>query len=174
LYVEETGFDHVGFWPRVLEYIIDAVAIYIVVLIVAFPLVANLSAATQQWMADTAQLGQSSMQTITPQMAADSALVSKLSGEVSLIWMLVSVLDFVVLQGARGQSLGKMVMGHHLVGRDGSLPKPGVIIGRFFAFWLSSFLFDVGFMMAGWNRKRQALHDMLCGTYVIRKRRTRP
>lgn len=167
MFVKETGFDHVGFWPRVLEYVIDAFAIYMVVLIVAYPLVTNLSDLTQKFMMEASQAGQ----TVTAQMAADSAQISKVSGELSLIWILVSVLDFIVLQGARGQTLGKMVMGHQLVRRDGSHPKPGVIIGRFFAFWLSSAIFDIGFMMAGWNRKKQALHDVMCGTYVIRKRK---
>lgn len=168
MYVQETGFHHVGFWRRFVEYIIDAVAIYIVVLIVAYPLVAQLSVATQQFALDAAQtVGQ----TVPPQVVADSNLVTRLTGELSLVWILVSVLDFVVLQGARGQSLGKLVMGHQLVRLDGSHPKPGVIIGRFFAFWLSSLIFDVGFMMAGWNRKKQALHDVICGTYVITKKK---
>lgn len=164
LYVKETGFNHVGFWARVLEYIIDAVAIYIVVALVASPLLNSLSGAMQQFMTDsTNAAGQ-----MTPQMQADYSQISNIMGKVSLIFMLVSVLDFVVLQGLRGQSLGKMVLGHRLVRLDGSHPGPGVIIGRFFAFWLSSMMLDIGLMMTGWNRKRQGLHDILAGTYVVR------
>ncbi len=165
LYVKETGFNHVGFWARVLEYIIDAVAIYIVVALVASPLLNNLTLAMQQFMTDSAKaVGQ----TVTPQMQADYAQITAIMGKISLIFMLVSVLDFVVLQGLRGQSLGKMVLGHRLVRIDGSHPGPGIIIGRFFAFWLSSMMLDVGLMMTGWNKKRQGLHDILAGTYVVR------
>ena len=41
--------------------------------------------------------------------------------------------------------------------------------GRFFGKWVSGIIFDIGFMMAGWTQKKQALHDMMAGALVVRK-----
>jgi uncharacterized RDD family membrane protein YckC/Tfp pilus assembly major pilin PilA len=42
----------------------------------------------------------------------------------------------------------------------------GRAIGRYFASWLS-FLTLIGFLLAAFTQKRQALHDMICRTFVV-------
>ena len=39
--------------------------------------------------------------------------------------------------------------------------------GRFFATWLSTIILWIGYLIAGWNHKKRALHDMLAGTLVV-------
>lgn len=86
-----------------------------------------------------------------------------------IVGWIASVLNFIVLQKLRGQTVGKMVMGHHLVRADGEPLTWGLVIGRYFAMMLSALTLTIGFMMAGWTRHKQALHDIICGTYVIRR-----
>jgi uncharacterized RDD family membrane protein YckC len=45
----------------------------------------------------------------------------------------------------------------------------GRATGRFFAKIISSIILFIGFIMAGFTEKKQALHDMIAGTLVIRK-----
>ena len=40
-------------------------------------------------------------------------------------------------------------------------------LGGYFAKILSAITLMIGFMMAGWDSKKQALHDKLAGTYVF-------
>ncbi|MFC3038740.1 RDD family protein [Virgibacillus xinjiangensis] len=40
-------------------------------------------------------------------------------------------------------------------------------IGRWLAYFLSTITFLIGYMMAGWNEEKKALHDMVCGTRVV-------
>jgi uncharacterized RDD family membrane protein YckC len=42
--------------------------------------------------------------------------------------------------------------------------------GRYFGKIVSSLILLVGFMMAGWTEKKQALHDIMAGTLVVKKR----
>ncbi len=43
----------------------------------------------------------------------------------------------------------------------------GRATGRFFGKILSGIILTIGFMLAGWTEKKQALHDMLAGTFVV-------
>jgi uncharacterized RDD family membrane protein YckC len=45
----------------------------------------------------------------------------------------------------------------------------GRATGRFFAKYISATILMIGFVMAGFTEKKQALHDILAGTLVIRK-----
>jgi uncharacterized RDD family membrane protein YckC len=40
--------------------------------------------------------------------------------------------------------------------------------GRHFAKWLSSLILFIGYIMAGFSERKQALHDLLAGTLVRR------
>jgi uncharacterized RDD family membrane protein YckC len=40
--------------------------------------------------------------------------------------------------------------------------------GRHFAKILSGLMFFIGFIMAGFTQRKQALHDMIAGTLVVR------
>jgi uncharacterized RDD family membrane protein YckC len=45
----------------------------------------------------------------------------------------------------------------------------GRATGRYFAKILSSLTLFIGYMMAGFTEKKQALHDIIAGTLVLRK-----
>jgi uncharacterized RDD family membrane protein YckC len=42
--------------------------------------------------------------------------------------------------------------------------------GRYFAKFISALILCIGFMMAGWTARKQALHDLMAGTLVVKKR----
>ena len=41
--------------------------------------------------------------------------------------------------------------------------------GRYFAKFISAIILWIGFMMAGWTARKQALHDIMAGTLVVQK-----
>jgi uncharacterized RDD family membrane protein YckC len=68
-----------------------------------------------------------------------------------------------------GATPGKMAVGIKVVRPDGSPISVGQAIGRYFAHLLSAIILYVGFMMAGWDDQKRALHDRLADTRVIYK-----
>ena len=66
-------------------------------------------------------------------------------------------------------TLGKKAMGLKVVGLDGSRISFARASGRYFA-KLISVIFLIGYIMAGFSRRKQALHDMIADTLVLRIR----
>jgi uncharacterized RDD family membrane protein YckC len=69
-----------------------------------------------------------------------------------------------------GATPGKMAMGLKVVRPDGSGIEVGRAIGRYFAKMLSAMILYIGYIMAGFDAQKRALHDMLCDTRVIKTR----
>jgi uncharacterized RDD family membrane protein YckC len=65
-------------------------------------------------------------------------------------------------------TLGKRIMGLQVVTSRGDKLNFGQASVRHFMKFLSLFTAAVGFMMAGWTKRRQALHDMPIDCLVIR------
>lgn len=69
-----------------------------------------------------------------------------------------------------GATPGKMALGVKVVRSDGSNIQTGRAIGRYFAKMLSAIILYIGFIMAGFDSQKRALHDMICDTRVIKTR----
>jgi uncharacterized RDD family membrane protein YckC len=67
-------------------------------------------------------------------------------------------------------TLGKMALGLKVVRADGSRLSSGRIIGRYFSTIVSQITLCIGYMMAGWDDEKRALHDRICDTRVIKTR----
>ncbi|HVU18001.1 MAG TPA: RDD family protein [Candidatus Didemnitutus sp.] len=65
---------------------------------------------------------------------------------------------------------GKMALGLKIVRSDGTSLSNGRIIGRFFAEFVSGMIFYVGYIIAGFDDQKRALHDHICDTRVIRSK----
>jgi uncharacterized RDD family membrane protein YckC len=65
-------------------------------------------------------------------------------------------------------TVGKRLLGLQVVTSDGDKISFGQATVRHLMKFLSLFCLTVGFMMSGWTKRRQALHDMPCDCLVIR------
>ncbi len=83
-------------------------------------------------------------------------------------WLYVAFMDSSANQG----TLGKMLLNIKVTDLQGTRISFGRATGRYFAKFISALLLMVGFMMAGWTKKKQALHDMIVGTLVVRASRS--
>ncbi|MBU9710226.1 RDD family protein [Evansella tamaricis] len=66
---------------------------------------------------------------------------------------------------------GKAILGLKLIDREGGRISIAQSIGRFFSQFLSQAFFFIGYLMVGFNRQKTGLHDILAGTYVVKKQR---
>ncbi len=65
-------------------------------------------------------------------------------------------------------TVGKRLLGLQVITADGGRCSFGAATVRHLMKFLSLFCLTIGFMMSGWTKRRQALHDMPCDCLVIR------
>jgi uncharacterized RDD family membrane protein YckC len=68
-------------------------------------------------------------------------------------------------------TLGKMALGLRVTDDEGRPISFWRATGRHFGKYVNYFTLMVGFMMAGWTRRKQGLHDLMASTLVVRKER---
>ena len=84
-----------------------------------------------------------------------------------LIFIFIVYLTFFV--GKFAATPGKMACGLKIVAPDGSKISYLRAFGRVFGEWLNSFTFGIGYIIAGFDREKRALHDIICSTRVVHK-----
>jgi len=136
-----------GFWIRVLAYIIDAMILQFASTVLAMVGVGLVIAAGGA--GDT---------------ATGAALVLVYGLILPLNWLYFAIMESSVWQGTLGKQALKLVVTNESGERIGF----GRATGRYFAKILSSIIFLVGFLMVGWTRRKQGLHDLIAGTLVYR------
>lgn len=138
---------YAGFWRRVIAYIIDAIVLSIVFGIVGaiFGVVAG-----------GANEGNAGV-------IASAGVVLYIVLIVGQ-WLYFSLME----SSAKQATLGKMALSIKVTDLDGRRIGFGKATGRFFGKIISGIILYIGFMMAGWTQKKQALHDMMAGTLVVR------
>ena len=82
--------------------------------------------------------------------------------------LLVLVIYWVAMESSRYQaSFGKLALGMQVVDRDGKRLSVPIATGRNLLKILSALILFIGFMMAGWTRRKQALHDKIVNCFVV-------
>ncbi|ATD68483.1 transporter [Luteimonas chenhongjianii] len=133
-----------GFWKRVAAYLIDSVIV---------GLAGMALAAFALSFAGVAGLGRGEWM---------NALVT------NLISIALSASYYAWFHASHSMATpGKMAVGIKVVRLDGERISLARAIGRYFATILSGMIFGIGFLMAGFTERKQALHDMVCDTLVV-------
>ena len=84
---------------------------------------------------------------------------------VLLGWLYFTLLESSVLQA----TVGKAALGIIVTGSDGGRISLARANGRYWAKIISAIPLGFGYVMAGFTAGNRALHDMIAGTYVVRK-----
>lgn len=72
--------------------------------------------------------------------------------------------------GAGQATIGKRLMGLKVTNVQGERISFGRATGRFFGKMVTGLIpFGIGWMLAGWTGRKQAIHDMMCSTCVVFK-----
>ncbi len=151
---------YAGFWLRFVAIIIDSIAIGAAARILLLPFLGVLGmrmAFMHPW--PMAPMGPGEVLAILGTLFWVIAIMS-----------VVKWLYFALLESSAWQAtLGKKALGLMVTDLEGHGISFARASGRFFAKIISAIILWIGFMMAGFTEKKQALHDMIAGTLVIRK-----
>jgi uncharacterized RDD family membrane protein YckC len=71
---------------------------------------------------------------------------------------------------AKQATLGKMALGIVVVDLGGKRISFARATGRFFSKFLISSILLIGYILAAFTEKKQALHDLIAGTLVVNRR----
>jgi len=103
-------------------------------------------------------------------LARDTATLSLIG---QIIGIVGTVLYFTCFEASALRATpGKMLCAIKVVDERGERISFGRSLGRYLGKIISALILGIGFMMAGWTRQKQALHDIMTGCLVIRVPRT--
>lgn len=86
------------------------------------------------------------------------------------LYFVMAGLYYALMESSVNQAtLGKMALGIKVTDRDGQRLSLAHALGRWAAAALSYITLYIGFVMAGFTERKQALHDMVAGTLVVDK-----
>ncbi|HRX30553.1 MAG TPA: RDD family protein [Tenuifilaceae bacterium] len=152
---------YAGFWWRFIAYLLDTVIINTVLSIFIIPIMAL--------------LGFTAFKASSYNFSEADALgmVGVVTGFVLLFIMLALVagwLYFALMESSKYQgTIGKIAIGLIVTDMDGNKISFARATGRYFGKFISGIILDIGYFMAGFTEKKQALHDMLASTLVWKK-----
>jgi len=66
-------------------------------------------------------------------------------------------------------TVGNMALGLVVTDLDGRAITFARATGRYFGKWISESIFGIGYVMAAFTEKKQALHDLIANTLVVRR-----
>ncbi len=148
--MNESHYTYAGFWLRAVAFIIDGVVVAIPAVILGALFSAILPAI----------LRPDSVETILE--------ISTLLLYVS--YFLIFWLYFTKMESSKRQATyGKKWLGLKVTDMNGQRISFGRANKRFWAKFLSGLILNIGFMMAGFTAQKQALHDMIAKTLVLKK-----
>lgn len=82
-----------------------------------------------------------------------------------LVWLYSAFME----SSAKQATLGKMALGIKVTDHAGKRITFAKATGRFFGKFLSGITLGIGYFMAAFTQKKQALHDMIAGTLVVKR-----
>ena len=151
-----------GFWLRFVAYLLDSVIIGFAVMVLFVPFFFLMGGAA---MLETLPRGHG--ERVDPaQFTAFLGLILTLVALGSVAkWLYFAYLE----SGEKQATWGKQALGLYVTDLTGQRITFGRATGRFFAKFVTGLIpLGIGFIMAGFTERRQALHDMIASTLVLR------
>lgn len=143
--------EYAGFWRRVLAYILDAL------LLGAAGFLLN------------SVMRMAAGISVTPIWGASAEATTLFTVAENCVGLLVGWIYCAILESSSKQAtVGKMALGLLVTDLTGRRISFGRATGRYWAKLLSVLTLLIGFAMAGFTQRKQALHDMIAGTLVLK------
>ena len=143
---------YAGFWIRFVARIIDGIILGVVGFIINLPIQMALG------------LG-------AARMGDPTAAIPMMLGTIGISLAINIVLNAayeIYFLSSRSATIGKLALGLKVIRADGGSLSTGQATGRFFAYLLDAyFTLTIGFIIAGFDTEKRALHDRICDTRVI-------
>jgi uncharacterized RDD family membrane protein YckC len=148
---EEKSYNYGGFWVRFVASIIDGIVIFIIHSISSlvffgtlFPMPQNPESLEIEYLFSAQYLGS------------------------SIFSLVLDVVYYAGMQSSSKQAtIGKMAFDLKVMRTDGSRISFLRGVGRYFSKWVSTIILMIGYIMAAFDRRKQALHDKIADTLVV-------
>ena len=141
---------HAGFWLRVAAYLIDGLILSPVFVVLYLSVVGSFA--------------------VPLAMQPGGMVPFRVFPSLWFVWILVPWLYYALCECSAWQATpGKLALGLRVTDEYGRRIGFGRATGRFFGKFLSGAILDIGYMLAGWTERKQALHDLMAGCCVVRK-----
>ncbi|HEX9190706.1 MAG TPA: RDD family protein [Candidatus Deferrimicrobiaceae bacterium] len=146
---------YAGFWTRAAARIID-----LVLILAAFNMVYladRLGSDAGMWTGTGIGEGESAGSGFSP--------ANVIRG---LFFLFFPIFYYVYLHGTYGQTFGKMALKIRVVNEDGSPLDYRKAVLRWLGYFLCDLTFNIGYVWAAFDHRKQGLHDKVCKTLVVR------
>ena len=157
----EVPSPYAGFWLRGVAYLIDGIILGVIYGVLFLIGIAFVGVGSIETMAREMRNGDAE-----PPVAFFLMIIF-----ISFLCLIASWIYHAYLESSPNQgTLGKMALGLIVTDLQGRRISFGHATGRFFAKIITSLIpLGIGYLMAGFTEKKQALHDMIAATLVLRK-----
>lgn len=170
--MEQHEFHYAGFWRRFVAYLIDQLLLVAVNFIILLPLylifglgifaLENLEGFEKfSNVNSTVQFEDE----YTAAFVIAIIFVALIVGGISIIiqWLYYALME----SSAKQATLGKMALGIKVTDMTGNRISFGRATGRYFGKIISGLILNIGYIMAAFTQKKQALHDLMANCLVI-------
>ena len=150
---------YAGFWRRFVAHLIDQIIIGVVAFMVFLPALALLGLGIGAGMMEETE-------------GAIGLVIAAIAAYLTAILMIIVLqwLYYALMESSNKQAtLGKLALGIIVTDLGGNRVTFGRATGRYFGKILSGMIFSIGFIMAAFTEKKQALHDMIASCLVVMK-----
>jgi uncharacterized RDD family membrane protein YckC len=150
-YTPTSNVTYAGFWLRFVAAIIDGVILFVIGMII----------------------GGISGFLIGFVMGASGSAMQNIQLTVEIVAQIIGIIigwlyEALLTSSSKQATLGKMALGIRVTGYDGQRISFARATGRHFAKFISAIIFMIGYIMAAFTERKQALHDLLASTLVVR------
>lgn len=153
--------EYAGFWWRFLANIIDSIVISFVSWIFILPVLAIFGISLLS-------LKESGFDMDDPKLFLGPFILAIMT--MAFISTLVKWLYFAIMESSKHQgTVGKLVLKIKVTDTSGNRITFARATGRYFGKILSGMIIMIGYIMAGFTERKQALHDILANCYVIKE-----
>jgi uncharacterized RDD family membrane protein YckC len=154
---------YAGFWLRFLAWILDTFILSAIQWVIIVPLFAAMGIASSFSFSDFSHLDKTDA----------AVLFSALMATFGIVWfinVIVKLLYHSFLESSKYQgSFGKLALGLQVTDLNGQKLDFGKAFIRNLCKFVSNVTLSIGYIIAGLTDKKQALHDIIAATLVVKK-----
>jgi uncharacterized RDD family membrane protein YckC len=151
--------NYAGFWRRFVAIFIDIIIIGTLQFVVIAPILAAIGIGVSN---------SSAMDTADPM--AMVATIAAVFSTVGIIGQVVQILYFTLMESSKYQAtIGKLALGLIVTDMNGGKLDFVKALIRNVSKIVSGIILLIGYIMAAFTEKKQALHDIIAGTLVVKK-----
>lgn len=155
--------NYAGFWLRFVAYLIDSIVIGAIQTIVIVPVLGMLGVSLVALDSNYGGLSEGDA------IAAIIGVVSTM-GTTLIIAGTIGLAYYTFMEASKYQgTLGKMALGLKVTDTNGKPLDLGKALLRNLGKIISQMVFMIGYIIAGFTDKKQALHDIIAGALVVKK-----